>query len=467
MKQRPLWAYSGCELSAAYASGSATATDAFESVAEQIDRLNPALNAFATLDYAGAARSAADSTLRWKDGCALGRLDGVPVSVKDNLYVRGLRATWGSALYEHFVPEVDDLPVSRLRAAGAVILGKTNVPEFTVHGYTDNLLFGRTVNPWDVALTPGGSSGGAVAAVAAGMGPIALATDGGGSIRRPASHTGLIGLKPSRDEVACGAGFPDILSGLMVTGPIARSVEDVVAVMQVIGRPQGVFSEHDDGPERFDGNGRRILLVIEPDAHPVDPEIREQVRHAARTFRELGFAIEDGQLPIDLDEVADLFSTISRSHLKALLDGFPGGSERIGPANKALVDSAEVGGPSLAAALARRDAIAGSVTRLLGEYDFVMTPSAAAMPWEAGTVYPATIDGRNVGPRGHAIFTGFVNMTGCPAVNLPARASRSGMPIGFQLIGPMGSDAVLCRLGQAYLERGGLSWSWPKRVATP
>ena len=148
-----------------------------------------------------------ESEARWRAGTPLSQLDGVPITVKDNMVVRGMRSTWGSALYSEFMPDADELPVARLRAAGAVIFGKTNCPEFTVQGYTDNLLFGPTRNPWNLALTPGGSSGGAVAAVSAGLCPIALATDGGGSIRRPASYTGLVGLKPSRGRVARAEGF--------------------------------------------------------------------------------------------------------------------------------------------------------------------------------------------------------------------------------------------------------------------
>src|SRR5439155_13553145 len=142
---------------------------------------------------------------------------------------------WGSAALAGLVAERDELPVARLREAGAVIFGKTNVPEFTMQGYTDNPVFGATGNPWNPALTPGGSSGGAVALVAAGGCPVALATDGGGSIRRPASHTNLVGFKPSRARVPRGGGLPPIFLDFEVAGPIARCVDDVRALMRVIG----------------------------------------------------------------------------------------------------------------------------------------------------------------------------------------------------------------------------------------
>ena len=171
--------------------------------------------------------AAAASEKRWLERAPIGPLDGVPLTVKDNILVRGLRATWGSKLYANYVPETDELPIARLRDAGAIILGKTNCPEFTLQGYTDNLLFGPTRNPWNLELTPGGSSGGAVAAVSAGIGPMAIGTDGGGSIRRPASHTGLVGLKPSRGRVPRCDGFPAILLHLETLGPMTRKVADL------------------------------------------------------------------------------------------------------------------------------------------------------------------------------------------------------------------------------------------------
>ena len=199
---------------------------------------NTSLNAIVTLDEEGARTAATASEKRWHAGNARGPLDGVPLTVKDNINVRGMRTTWGSRLYADFVPAVDELPVARARAAGMVILGKTNVPEFTLHGYTDNAVFGTTRNPWDLRLTPGGSSGGAVASVAVGMSPLALATDGGGSIRRPASHTGVVGFKPSRGRVARADGLPQILLDYEVAGVIARTTRDARLLLEAIALPR-------------------------------------------------------------------------------------------------------------------------------------------------------------------------------------------------------------------------------------
>src|ERR1700682_968291 len=191
---RDAWALTAADLTAAYATGAATPEDALESVLGRIEALNPDLNPVVTSDLVGARAAAAAAGARWRGGQALGPLDGIPLTVKDNLFVGGLRATWGSALFADFIAPQDDLPVARLRAAGAVIVGQNNTPGLSLSGATDNLVFGSTGNPWAPALSPGGSSGGAVAAVASGMAPLALATDAGGSIRRPARHAGGTGL---------------------------------------------------------------------------------------------------------------------------------------------------------------------------------------------------------------------------------------------------------------------------------
>src|SRR5438105_2785360 len=177
--QQEPWQLSAGELAEAFGRGAITPDAVLDATLRRLDEVNPRINAVITLDRDGARTAASESTRRWREDRPLGPLDGVPLTIKDNILARGLRATWGSRLYADYVPQHDEEPVARLRNAGAVILGKTNVPEFTLQGYTGNALFGVTRNPWNLALTPGGSSGGAVAAVACGIGPIALCTDGG------------------------------------------------------------------------------------------------------------------------------------------------------------------------------------------------------------------------------------------------------------------------------------------------
>jgi aspartyl-tRNA(Asn)/glutamyl-tRNA(Gln) amidotransferase subunit A len=450
-----LWQKSGAELGAAYGRGKCTPLDVLEVILQRMEKVNPRINAFVTLDSTGARQSAEASTKRWQTGSAYGPLDGVPISVKDNIPVRGLRSTWGSRLYADFVPKVDELPIDRLRSQGAIILGKTNCPEFTLQGYTDNLLFGPTRNPWDPELTPGGSSGGAVAAVAAGLGPIAIATDGGGSIRRPASHTGLVGLKPSRGRVPRCDGFPNILLDFESVGPIARTVEDIILVMRALSGydPRDPLSlAFKDAPFAVSPAAQcRIRFVRKFAGSPVDPEIAKSVEAAAALLAQHGHIVEEGEAPFELEPLNEAWAVISQTGLAWLLRSFP---KWHGNITAALGEMARNGegraGSEYVAALDAVRRLQKSLSVFFSDYDVILTPSAAALPWPATEPFPTRIAGESVGPRGHAVFTGFANMAGCPGINVPATPSAAGLPIGFQMVAAPGQDGLLCALAGQY-----------------
>src|SRR5690606_1075168 len=205
-----------------------------ESILARIEEIDSKLNAFCHIAADSARQAARESEARTRKNARLSPLDGIPVHIKDNVFVAGMPCTWGSLLFKDHVPDMDDPPVAKLRASGAVLIGKTNTPEFALMGKTENTLFGVTRNPWDLSLTPGGSSGGAAAAVAAGMGPLALATDSGGSIRRPASYCGVVGLKTSLGKVARGMGFPATVYDFQTIGPIARDATDAELLFDAI-----------------------------------------------------------------------------------------------------------------------------------------------------------------------------------------------------------------------------------------
>lgn len=435
--QAELWALSASELGRAYRDGATTPDAALAAILARIEAVNPAVNAIVTLDRGGASAQARASTERFLGGTPLGPLDGIPLTVKDNILVRNLRATWGSRLYADFVPNADEPPIDRLRAGGAIILGKTNVPEFTLQGYTDNALFGPTRNPYGLALTPGGSSGGAVAAVATGMGPIAIGTDGGGSIRRPAAHTGLVGFKSSRGMVPRGKGFPAILHDLEVIGPIARNVDDILVAMDVIGGPEWQRCDENIG-------AARILYIPTFSGAPVDRDIAAAVRDVAADLAKQGHSVATAH---DFDlagPIADIWPVISQAGVAWLMAKHGDRDDMIGPA---LAEMARNGRRySAADYLASLDAIKAvgrDFDALFARFDYLLTPTAAAMPWPATEVYPSVIDGHAVGPRGHAVFTPFANAIGLPAISMPARPSANGLPIGFQLVAAQGRDADL------------------------
>jgi aspartyl-tRNA(Asn)/glutamyl-tRNA(Gln) amidotransferase subunit A len=368
-------------------------------------------------------------------------LEGVPIVLKDNILAKGMPCTWGSRVFEHYVPEHDEVAVERLRAAGAIVVGKTNVPEFTLEGYTGNPLFGVTRNPCDPALTPGGSSGGSVAAVASGMVPLALGTDGGGSIRRPASHTGLVGLKPSIGAVPRLHTLPAILLDLEVVGPIGRSVADVKLLFDVIS--DSFPCEATPRPS--------VLYVPRFGEAPLDPEIAASVDAAARDLQAAGCSVETGVLPIDLAPLEAFWPRFAAAGVAWLMSMHPGKEKLLGERMQAMLEQGRrVGAAEYIDGLALFHRMRHQAWALFERYDFVMTPSAAALPWAADAPWPETIDGKKVGPRGHAVYTAWVNACGIPAINLPCSPSRAALPIGFQLVAGFGRDRALLDLAARY-----------------
>jgi aspartyl-tRNA(Asn)/glutamyl-tRNA(Gln) amidotransferase subunit A len=442
-----LWQLTATQLVAGFRDAAFTPTQALKACLARSAEVNPRLNALVTLDAEGATRAAQQSTARWRTGRALGALDGVPVTIKDNLQVRGLPTHWGSRALAGFMVEHDELPVAKLREAGALIFGKTNVPEFTMQGYTGNPVFGPTGNPWNPVLTPGGSSGGAVALVAAGGCPIALGTDGGGSIRRPASHTNLVGLKPSRARVPRGEGLPPIFLDFEVAGPMARCVDDVAAVMQVIGR--GAVKNE---PVR----SARILYIPRFADHPVDPQIAQLTDAAAQNLAALGHEVTTAQR-FDLAEaVNQRWALLAQVGLAWLvehpreLSGRPFDPARFGPVMQANAEAGRTASArDLFDLLFEAERLRGELARLFERHDFLLTPAAAALPWPANETHPPRIDGREVGPRGHAVFAGFANAVGLPAIALPCGFTQ-GLPVGLQLVAREGGDDALLALAREF-----------------
>lgn len=445
---KALWQLTATQLAAGFRDAAFTPTQALEACLARSAEVNPRLNALVALDAEGATHAAEQSSARWRAGRALGALDGVPVTIKDNLHVRGLPTHWGSRALAGLVAERDELPVAKLRDAGAVIFGKTNVPEFTMQGYTGNPVFGATGNPWNPALTPGGSSGGAVALVAAGGCPIALGTDGGGSIRRPASHTNLVGLKPSRGRVPRADGLPPIFLDFEVAGPLARCVDDVAAVLQVIGR--GAVPAAPAAPAR-------ILYIPRFGDHPVDPAIAALTGAAARQLAALGHEVTTADRFDTAEPINQRWPLLSQvglawlvAHPQALSATRPFDPASFGPAMQA---NAAAGSDASALALFdllfEAERLRAELASLFERYDFLLTPAAAALPWPAGETHPTRIDGREVGPRGHAVFAGFVNAVGLPAIALPCGFAQ-GLPVGLQLVASEGGDDALLALARAF-----------------
>jgi len=453
MSDSEAWRLDVGGLLAGFRAGRLTPSAVLESCLGRIEQVQPRLNAFVARRDDAARAEADASGARWRAGAPIGALDGVPLAVKDNLPAADLPTTWGSAALAEYRAGYEELAVTRARAAGAIVVGKTNVPEFTLEGYTSNRLFGTTRNPWNPALTPGGSSGGSVAAVAAGCVPLALGTDGGGSIRRPASHTGLVGFKPSIGSVARERMLPPLLLDFEVVGPIARSVADARLLFDTVRGPTAgdrrslaAHAARKPLPGKL-----RVLYVPALDDAAVDPQIAASCRRAAMRLHELGHRVHEGALPLDLGFMTTQWPIVGQMGLAALFERHP--DWRAGASPK-YVEMARQGAafaaPVLWNVIETVEQLRRDVAMLFHQIDLVVTPSAAALPWPAEDAFPPVIAGRPVGPRGHAIFTGWVNAAGLPALALPAEPSADALPIGIQLIGDYGTDDALLDLGVAF-----------------
>ncbi|MDP9222087.1 MAG: amidase [Actinomycetota bacterium] len=427
---------------------------------ERIHRLQPVLNAFTVVldEQALAAARAADGLVR--QGGALPALLGVPVSVKDHIWMTGAPATNGSLALRNFVPGEDCVPVARLRAAGAVIVGKTNNPEFCYRGFTDNLLFGLTRNPWDRERTPGGSSGGAGVAVAAAMTAIALGTDGGGSIRIPASFCGVVGHKPTFGLVPKEPGFKGWKS-LSVDGPLARSVRDAALFLSVVSGPAAADDLSFPGPPADyvaaattpgDLRGLRVAWSADLGMLPVDTDVRSVFAEAVEVFASLGCELVEGAP--DTPDPGKLWNVI------ALAEGYS--SE--GPL---LADWRDQMSPGTAEIIeAGRDIPAGQYvdalhdraryTRVWSEFferfDLLLTPTMQLTAFAVGRQTPESIERRPVDPFFDDWCTICLpaNLTGMPATSVPAGFGRQGMPVGLQIMGPRWADALTLRAAAAF-----------------
>jgi Asp-tRNA(Asn)/Glu-tRNA(Gln) amidotransferase A subunit family amidase len=450
-------------LAAAYRVGETDPVAVVAAYRDRIATLDPQLNSYATLNP-DLDRDAEESANRLKSGDARSPLEGVPIAAKDNLVVRGIEATWGSAVFAGKRCEADELPMARLRAAGAIFLGKTNTPEFAVEGYTHNRLFGTTGNTWNPELTPGGSSGGTVSAVAAGIAAAGVGTDGGGSIRRPAGYSGLYGLKPTIGEIPRAGGLPQVLLDFEVVGSFARSTADLRLLHSAMTGPDladPVSRKRCVGPERRDG--LRILYVPVLGDNPCDFGILDCCEAAAERLRSLGHKVETGEMPFNLDALNAFwpkFGQVGLARMRAILPKMAKASAPY----LAMADQGDaVTAPEFYEALEQVRNLRAAASAFFDGYDLIMTPSSAAQPWAADQPFPPQINDRDVGPRGHAVYTGWVNAAGLPALNLPAPHHPDGMPVGFQLVGDLFAEEQLLHVAQAY-EATGPGWRFPDWV---
>ncbi len=448
---------SAVELAALIRARKVSPVEVVDAALGRIDRLNPALNAYCTVTTDEARDAAQAAEVAVMTGEELGALHGVPVSIKDLVFTRRVLTTGGSRLFADHVPEEDAVPVERLKGAGAIVLGKTNTPEFGHKGVTDNPLFGITRNPWDPGRTPGGSSGGAAVAAAAGLGPLALGTDGGGSIRIPAALCGIYGLKPSFGRVPQGPGFPG-WETFSHTGPITRTVRDAALMLDTLAGPDDrdrLSLPSDSGPTFLEAceagiAGLSVAWSADLGHGLVDPEVADLCVRAAEVFETLGCRVE--AVTPGWDDPEEIFRTIAPAETYgAWGDRLADSADRLDRSLVALLRYGQgITARQYLMATRRRHEFWTEVQRFLARFDLLVTPTVAVPAFEVGRPAVKEINGRPASPLGWIPFCFPFNLTGQPAATVPAGFTAAGLPVGLQIVGRRFADRTVLAASAAF-----------------
>jgi len=434
-----------------------SAREVMEAHLGQIEKVNPTVNAIVTLVADKALEQAESADRKLMRGEATGCLFGLPVGVKDLVHTRGIRTTYGSPIYEAFVPDDDALIVEREKAAGAIILGKTNTPEFGAGGNTFNQVFGETLNPYDLTRTCGGSSGGAAVALACGMLPLADGSDLGGSLRGPAAFCNVVGFRPSPGRVPV---WPTRMGWwtLSVQGPMARTVGDVALFLAAIAGPdpRSPISIQEPGslfgrPLDRDFKGVRVAWSRNLGYLPVEPVITAVCDSQRSVFEDLGCRVDDAQP--DFTDATEVFNVLRawkfalerqddlRRHRDLLKDTVIWNTEK----------GLRLDGPTVARAEAKRTEIYHRVRQFMEHYEFLVLPTNPVPPFPVKQPYITQVNGI---PMGNYVEGGAlrhtITITGLPVISVPCGFTPEGLPVGLQIVGRPNRDFEVLQLAHAF-----------------
>ena len=460
----PVFHSSIARLSAGIRSKKISPVEIVDATLERIADCEAQLNSFVHLDADGARLQALSAEAAAQRGDTLGPLHGVPITIKGNIDVAGLPCPAGSVLRKDYVPQRDAPLVARLKAAGAIVLGNTNTPEFLMAYESNNLLTGKTSNPWDFSRTAGGSSGGEAAAIASGCSAGGVGSDGGGSIRVPAHFSGICGLKPTPGRIPSTGHFPPgagVLSWLGVVGPMARTIADVRALFEVMAGPDPGDALSAQVPLRVENekrlNGLRVGLLESDALGKASAETHSTVQRAAELLAAKGFVVEPLRLS-GLDRAIDLwwffFGPLVAHLFRPAIDGH---EDQISPMLREYLSVAELEAPptldQVLDACARRDLVRAEILRQMQDVPIVLSPvsSAPAFRHGEGTWHP----GADHCYRDTMRYSQWLNLTGFPGASVPVGVSPDGLPIGVQVIGrPHEEELVLAVAEQIEQARG-------------
>jgi len=432
-----------------------SAREVMEAHLARIARVNPKINAIVTLVAERAMDDARKADELQARGGTLGPLHGLPVAYKDQINTAGIRTTFGSPLYRDNVPTVDAILVKRVRDAGAITLGKTNMPEFGAGSNTFNPVFGATVNPYNLKKTVGGSSGGAAAALRCGMVPIASGSDNAGSLRNPAAFTNVVGLRPSPGRVPDDDGS---WSPLSTNGPMARTVADVALFLSAM---TGAYAPDplalDDDPAIFRAplarsfKGARVAWFTSMGGIPFEPEIRRVVDANRKVFAELGCVISDAEPDFSgIDEAFPTlrhlgysanYGTLAREHPTLVKDTI----------KWEIAQAAQQTGTDVARASARQASLYLQMARFFERYDYFVAPVTQVEPFDVTTEYPTSVAGIAMPTYIDWMRAcWYITLTACPAMSVPAGFTSSGLPVGIQIVGPHRRDLSVLQMAHAF-----------------
>ena len=449
------------ELSRLYRSRKVSPLEVMRAVLERLDRVNPLVNAVVTFDRDAVLRAARRATTALaRRSATLGPLHGIPVGIKDVTPTKGMRTTFGSKLFEDHIPMEDAAVVERLKAAGAIVLGKTNTPEFAFGPNTVNDVFGATRNPWNLALSAGGSSGGSAAALATGMCPIAQGTDLGGSLRGPAALCGVVGFRTTPGLIPR---YPEVLAwdSYSVEGPMARTVGDTALMLSVMAGPADARS-----PMNYGADTKPFLAAVKqpsvkgsriawsPDLGgvvTVDPEIASACEASAGVFRKLGARVE--RASADMHDVPDIVA-LTRGFLMVArhADKVERWRDQL---QAGLVENTSQGLAMTARDMARgellRTQLWNRVRAFFETHDLWVTPTAAVPPFPIELPHAMEIGGKPAGKTlQRSYLTYAFSVLGLPAISVPCGFTREGLPIGLQIVGPPRHEAAVLRAAAAF-----------------
>ena len=435
-----------------------TSQEITEALIERIEKVNPIINAYCTTAFELARKMAKDADRRVKNNEKLGLLNGIPTSIKDLMYTKGLRTTFGSKIYEDLIPDEDEIAVQRLKDAGCVILGKTNTPEFGAAGVTDNPVFGETKNPWKLDRTSGGSSGGAAAATVCGISPLSLGSDGGGSIRHPACLCGAYGLKPHFGRVPM---YPNLgIAGetLSSYGPIVRYVKDAALMLDILTGPHdadrySLPAQDINYFENVDKIPQKIKVGYSLDlgyAKIINTEVEKSFFDSIEKLKTYDWEFEEFKIKLRKPHVPYLtFHTAMPAYdLKPKLKKYKD------VINEELLKMIEAGysydAMAIMQAMALRNKVYEAFFPIFEKFDVILTPTTATTAFKLGQLFPMEINGKGAAPLTWMPYTYIFNLTQHPAATIPSGFSSEGLPIGLQIVGRRFDELTVLQVSNAF-----------------